>query len=272
MGQDAAKRAVAIALRNRTRRLRLPDDVREEIIPKNILMIGPTGVGKTEIARRLAALANAPFVKVEATKFTEVGYVGRDVDSMVRDLAQIAYRMVENEEVATVQAKAEEAALERVLDLLQPAARPGRGHSVERFAAAMGEWLSKQSPDAEELHPPREVLEARRPDDEGPRLRRRRQEQTTAAARKLRNGCGGELDDRRWKWRWTTRRAVYAGILAAGAGGDGHGHLRDARRDDAEKEEDPAGEGERGQGDSDRADCAGDGGSGEGDPGRDCAG
>lgn len=198
VGQDAAKRAVAIALRNRTRRLRLPDDVREEIIPKNILMIGPTGVGKTEIARRLAALANAPFVKVEATKFTEVGYVGRDVDSMVRDLAQIAYRMVENEEVATVQAKAEEAALERVLDLLQPAARPGRGHSVERFAAAMGEWLSKQSPDAEELHPPREVLEAGDPDDEADLdYDRRRQEQTQRLRGKLRKRLlAGELDDR----------------------------------------------------------------------------
>ena len=195
VGQDAAKRAVAIALRNRTRRLRLPDDVREEIIPKNILMIGPTGVGKTEIARRLAALANAPFVKVEATKFTEVGYVGRDVDSMVRDLAQIAYRMVESEEVTTVQAKAEEAALERVLDLLQPAARPGRRYAVDRFAAAMGEWLSKQSPDAEEPHPPAEVLEEGEPDEDD--YDQRKEEQTKRVRAKLRKRLlAGELDDR----------------------------------------------------------------------------
>src|SRR5438067_11080727 len=91
IGQDAAKRAVAIALRNRIRRRRLPDDLRDEVIPKNILMIGPTGVGKTEIARRLARLADAPFIKVEATKFTEVGYVGRNVESMVRDLAEASY-------------------------------------------------------------------------------------------------------------------------------------------------------------------------------------
>jgi ATP-dependent HslUV protease ATP-binding subunit HslU len=99
IGQHAAKRAVAIALRDRTRRRRLPDDLRNEVMPKNILMIGPTGVGKTEIARRLATLAHAPFVKVEATKFTEVGYVGRDVDSMVRDLVQAALRMVEREKM-----------------------------------------------------------------------------------------------------------------------------------------------------------------------------
>src|ERR1041385_6423296 len=102
VGQKEAKRAVAIALRNRYRRRMLSDDLRDEVIPKNILMIGPTGVGKTEIARRLASLARAPFVKVEATKFTEVGYVGRDVDSMVRDLAQVAVRLVENEKIESV--------------------------------------------------------------------------------------------------------------------------------------------------------------------------
>jgi len=120
IGQAKAKRAVAVALRNRYRRRHLPDDLRDEVIPKNILMIGPTGVGKTEIARRLAKLANAPFVKVEATKFTEVGYVGRDVDSMVRDLVQVAYQMVEAEQVEGVKERAREAALERVVDLLQP--------------------------------------------------------------------------------------------------------------------------------------------------------
>ena len=120
VGQQAAKRAVAIALRNRYRRRRLADDLRDEVIPKNILMIGPTGVGKTEIARRLATLAHAPFVKVEATKFTEVGYVGRDVDSMVRDLVQAALRIVEGEKMAEVREKAEEQAIDRIVDLLQP--------------------------------------------------------------------------------------------------------------------------------------------------------
>src|SRR6202049_1409391 len=107
VGQAAAKRAVAIALRNRWRRMQVDEPMRQEITPKNILMIGPTGVGKTEIARRLARLANAPFVKVEATKFTEVGYVGRDVDSMVRDLVQIAVRMLQEERRADVAESAE---------------------------------------------------------------------------------------------------------------------------------------------------------------------
>src|SRR3978361_1424468 len=120
VGQAAAKRAVAIALRNRYRRRRLGDDLRDEVIPKNILMSGPTGVGKTEIARRLAVLARAPFVKVEATKFTEVGYVGRDVDSMVRDLVQGSIRLGEAERIAEVQAAAEERAINRIVDILQP--------------------------------------------------------------------------------------------------------------------------------------------------------
>ena len=120
VGQDKAKRAVAIALRNRYRRQLLDDDMRDEVIPKNILMIGPTGVGKTEIARRLAQIANAPFIKIEATKFTEVGYVGRDVDSMVRDLVQLGVRMVENEKIAQVQDRAKELVIERILDIMQP--------------------------------------------------------------------------------------------------------------------------------------------------------
>src|SRR5438034_1077695 len=127
VGQGPAKKAVAIALRNRYRRSRLGNDLRDEVIPKNILMIGPTGVGKTEIARRLARLAAAPFVKVEATKFTEVGYVGRDVDSMVRDLVQIAVRLVEGEKMEEVKDQARELALERVLDLLQPLPQQDRG-------------------------------------------------------------------------------------------------------------------------------------------------
>jgi len=120
IGQSAAKRSVAIALRNRWRRSQVSEELRNEITPKNILMIGPTGVGKTEIARRLARLANAPFIKVEATKFTEVGYVGRDVDSIIRDLADSAMKMVREAAMAKVQDKAADAAEERVLDALLP--------------------------------------------------------------------------------------------------------------------------------------------------------
>ena len=120
VGQQAAKRAVAIALRNRWRRMQVSEHLRPEITPKNILMIGPTGVGKTEIARRLARLANAPFLKVEATKFTEVGYVGRDVESIVRDLVEVAMKDVREREAQRVQSKAEDRAEERVLDLLLP--------------------------------------------------------------------------------------------------------------------------------------------------------
>ncbi len=120
IGQKKAKRAVAIALRNRTRRLRLPEDVRDEIAPKNILMIGPTGVGKTEIARRLAKLCGAPFLKVEATKYTEVGYVGRDVESMIRDLMATGYTMVKTEMQSSLQGEAERRTEEVLLDLLLP--------------------------------------------------------------------------------------------------------------------------------------------------------
>jgi ATP-dependent HslUV protease ATP-binding subunit HslU len=124
IGQTQAKRAVAIALRNRTRRQKLPPELAEEIAPKNILMIGPTGVGKTEIARRLARLAQSPFIKVEASKFTEVGYVGRDVESMVRDLVELAVDMVKEERLVEVREKAREAAEERILDLLLPPLPP----------------------------------------------------------------------------------------------------------------------------------------------------
>jgi len=123
IGQSKAKRAVAVALRNRYRREKVAGTLRDEVIPKNILMIGPTGVGKTEIARRLARLAQAPFLKIEATKFTEVGYVGRDVESMVRDLVEVAVRLVEKEKMAGVQDKADERAVERLIELLRPKAK-----------------------------------------------------------------------------------------------------------------------------------------------------
>ena len=118
IGQDAAKKAVAVALRNRYRRAQLPDDIRDEVTPKNILMVGPTGVGKTEIARRLAKLVDAPFVKVEATKFTEVGYVGRDVESIIRDLLEASIRLVKEEHVEKVKDKAQGSTEDRLVDLI----------------------------------------------------------------------------------------------------------------------------------------------------------
>ena len=136
IGQDKAKRSVAIALRNRWRRQQLDDSLRPEVTPKNILMIGPTGVGKTEIARRLAKLANAPFIKVEATKFTEVGYVGKEVDSIIRDLADMAMKMMREQAVSKVNYRAQEAAEERVLDILLP---------PPRKETASSEWFSTGS-------------------------------------------------------------------------------------------------------------------------------
>ncbi|NJN47391.1 MAG: ATP-dependent protease ATPase subunit HslU [Candidatus Competibacteraceae bacterium] len=157
IGQTKAKRAVAIALRNRWRRAQVTDTLRNEITPKNILMIGPTGVGKTEIARRLARLANAPFIKVEATKFTEVGYVGRDVESIIRDLMDVAIKMVREEDMNKVRHRAEEAALERVLNVLLPRPRnvgfanetPAPDHSATR--QKMRERLYKGDLDEREI-------------------------------------------------------------------------------------------------------------------------
>ncbi len=178
VGQDDAKRAVAIAMRNRVRRRHVAEDLRDEVIPKNILMIGPTGVGKTEIARRLAQLAKAPFIKVEATKFTEVGYVGRDVESIVRDLVDIAYRMVEKEHLRTVRPEAEQRANERLLESLagggpepeQPSWLAGLGGQVEESpdqAAARAERMRKQREQHEKvLEYTRRRLEAGELEDE----------------------------------------------------------------------------------------------------------
>jgi len=148
VGQDAAKRAVAVAMRNRWRRQQLPPDLREEVAPKNIIMMGPTGVGKTEIARRLATLVGAPFLKVEATKYTEVGYVGRDVEGMVRDLLEIALGMVRQEAAREVEAKARERAEGRLLDLLLPHPRwegqPGEGEEAAESRARSRERLRRK--------------------------------------------------------------------------------------------------------------------------------
>src|SRR5229473_2725002 len=143
IGQNAAKRAVAIALRNRMRRQKLPPDLAEEVIPKNIIMIGPTGVGKTEIARRLAKLANSPFLKVEASKFTEVGYVGRDVESMVRDLVEIAIDNIRAEKLEDVSDKAELNAEERLLDILLPPAAPSHPEPGFTLEASTGDSYSR---------------------------------------------------------------------------------------------------------------------------------
>ena len=142
VGQGAAKRAVAIAIRNRQRRLRLPEDLRDEVAPKNIIMMGPTGVGKTEISRRLSRLTRSPFLKVELTKFTEIGYVGRDVESMVRDLVEIAITLVKEEHTAAVQPKAKVVAEERLLDLLlppMPQTRPMPAPGEERVPTSRAE-------------------------------------------------------------------------------------------------------------------------------------
>src|SRR5215813_6580733 len=143
VGQAAAKRAVAVALRNRVRRQKLPAEMAEDVLPKNILMIGPTGVGKTEIARRLARLAGCPFVKVEASKYTEVGYVGRDVESMVRDLVETSIDMVREEKLDEVADRAEQAAEERVLDLLLPPSPPPPAGTSEADAAAQREQTQR---------------------------------------------------------------------------------------------------------------------------------
>lgn len=144
IGQNEAKRAVAIALRNRWRRMQLPEELRQEVTPKNILMIGPTGVGKTEIARRLEKLANAPFIKVEATKFTEVGYVGKEVDSIIRDLADVSMKLVRSQAVEKNRMKAQDAAEDRILDVLLPPAKDQWGNVQESDNASTRQVFRKK--------------------------------------------------------------------------------------------------------------------------------
>lgn len=163
IGQQNAKKSVAIAMRNRWRRLQVPENLREEIMPNNIILIGPTGVGKTEIARRLAKLANAPFLKVEASKFTEVGYVGRDVESMIRDLTDIAVNMVKAEKTAEVQDKAQELAQERILDILLPPIKRQKTVGLTRqtdVGLAAGETIEEEENNEKTRERLREQLKA----------------------------------------------------------------------------------------------------------------
>ncbi|WP_440895300.1 ATP-dependent protease ATPase subunit HslU [Amphibacillus sp. Q70] len=174
VGQNQAKKSVAIALRNRIRRMKIDDKFREEVVPKNILMIGPTGVGKTEIARRLAKLVGAPFVKVEATKFTEVGYVGRDVESMIRDLVEMAIRMVKQEKMLEVQSKAEDLANQELVKLLVPLTKKQQNHIKNPF-----EVFFQQNEDEDDL-------------DDQPQINEEKLKKRTQVEHKL---ALGELED-----------------------------------------------------------------------------
>jgi len=172
VGQGDAKRAVAVAMRNRYRRERLPEHVRKEVAPKNILMIGPTGVGKTEIARRLATLAGAPFIKVEATKYTEVGYVGRDVESMVRDLAEAAVRMVSDERRSDVRDSADASAVERVVDILHPETTSPQPQQSNPFAASFGSIFGNAfANQPQQAQTTTQTASRTLPDDEAARVR-----------------------------------------------------------------------------------------------------
>jgi ATP-dependent HslUV protease ATP-binding subunit HslU len=201
VGQTKAKRAVAVALRNRYRRSRLAEDLRDEVIPKNILMIGPTGVGKTEIARRLANLAHAPFLKIEATKFTEVGYVGRDVDSMVRDLVQVSVRLVEVEMMESVRERAEEVAVDQIMEILQPRRKQTSKNPVrtaqEQFSdiqKQLGQLFGVpvQVATTQTVSPPAEEPTSESPDDD---YERKRNEQEERIRTRLREQVAAGLRD-----------------------------------------------------------------------------
>ena len=200
VGQDNAKKAVAVALRNRFRRRQLGEELREEVIPKNILMMGPTGVGKTEIARRLASLAGAPFVKVEATKFTEVGYVGRDVDSMVRDLVQRAVAMVEIEKIEEVRPVAEQRALEQILDIMEPPARrAGQGVVPSQWFDSLQSAMGHIFPGTGNPPPPIEIQQEPEKEEETPtdEYTRDQMERKERIRERLRSQLmAGELDNR----------------------------------------------------------------------------
>ena len=232
IGQDKAKKAVAIALRNRTRRQRLPEELRDEVAPKNIIMIGPTGVGKTEIARRLSKLCGAPFLKVEATKYTEVGYVGRDVESMIRDLVSVAVSMVKAELSEEVRVEAERRAEEALLDLLLPGVtraprRPGTDDAVEVEAVEI----------------------QRRPSPAGPRTRRPTRagaEHAREDARDARQGPAGRAAGR--GERDEVRHADDGDLLRHQHGGHG-AELRKPRIHLRRKEEAQEGHREAGAGD-----------------------
>lgn len=187
IGQKQAKRAVAVALRNRFRRERISDDLRDEVIPKNILMIGATGVGKTEVARRIAKLAQAPFLKVEATKFTEVGYIGRDVETIIRDLAEIAVRMVESERLKGVEEKAAQAAVERLVAHLAPAPKSSDPNASNPFQTLFSQTLSAMGGPG--VPPPPTEKPAEGPSKTAEQVESERQE----LRRQLQ---AGELDDR----------------------------------------------------------------------------
>lgn len=190
VGQDAAKRAVAVALRNRFRRQQLPADERDDILPKNILMIGPTGVGKTEIARRLAQMARAPFVKVEATKFTEVGYVGRDVESMIRDLVSVAIRLVERERIEAVRPKAERQVVERLTDMMEDGQprRKSRAKSAHMPDEIMRKAFEMFGSKLHDDYPDQEEVEIEPEEDAASRAKRRR--------KLMKELASGKLDDK----------------------------------------------------------------------------
>jgi ATP-dependent HslUV protease ATP-binding subunit HslU len=190
VGQEAAKKAVAIALRNRWRRQRVPEDLRDEIVPNNIIMIGPTGVGKTEIARRLARLAGAPFVKVEASKFTEVGYVGRDVESMIRDLVEVAVNLVRTEREDEVQDVAEQRVEDRLLDLLIPPVENETPQAKTGFNA----FLVSATGSVEDRRPAAAGEQQQPPDEEEQQRAKERRERTREKFRSLLRD--GKLEDR----------------------------------------------------------------------------